>query len=175
MRLISLAAVALLCVGCGTVLNFVPTRESPQPPRVRSADEVEVFMAGEPNRPYVEIGMVESQQQSASLDNEQAIIGKMRAYAGKQGCDGLRIFAGNDASEVHSSSSGTWSSTRKGYRGACLVYTGPPPTTASASTAAGSCMPNATQLCYGPGGCRGGQSCAADGQSFTPCDCGPAR
>jgi hypothetical protein len=35
------------------------------------------------------------------------------------------------------------------------------------------CVPGATQACVGPGGCRGGQACAADGLIFGPCDCGP--
>jgi hypothetical protein len=42
-----------------------------------------------------------------------------------------------------------------------------PPTTA--------CVPGATQACIGPGGCSGGQACAADGSRFEPCDCGAPR
>jgi hypothetical protein len=34
------------------------------------------------------------------------------------------------------------------------------------------CVPGATQLCVGPGGCSGGQACARDGSGFEPCDCG---
>ncbi len=34
------------------------------------------------------------------------------------------------------------------------------------------CVPGATQACVGPGGCSGGQSCAADGARFEACDCG---
>lgn len=34
------------------------------------------------------------------------------------------------------------------------------------------CVPGATQACIGPGGCRGGQACAADGSRFEPCNCG---
>lgn len=37
------------------------------------------------------------------------------------------------------------------------------------------CVPGATQACVGPGGCSGGQSCAADGSRFEPCDCGAAK
>src|SRR5262245_17486916 len=35
-----------------------------------------------------------------------------------------------------------------------------------------SCFPGATQACFGPGACRGGQQCLADGAAFGPCDCG---
>jgi hypothetical protein len=34
------------------------------------------------------------------------------------------------------------------------------------------CVPNETQLCYGPGACRGAQPCRADGSGWEPCDCG---
>lgn len=37
------------------------------------------------------------------------------------------------------------------------------------------CFPGVSQACVGPGGCAGGQTCAADGASFGPCDCGSGR
>jgi hypothetical protein len=33
------------------------------------------------------------------------------------------------------------------------------------------CVPGATQACVGPGGCSGGQACAADGSQFEACNC----
>jgi hypothetical protein len=52
-----------------------------------------------------------------------------------------------------------------------------PPASASAgatprSTSSSVCVPGATQTCVGPGACRGGQQCLADGAAFGPCDCG---
>jgi len=43
---------------------------------------------------------------------------------------------------------------------------------AATPPAAPRCTPGATQTCVGPGACRGGQQCLADGASFGPCDCG---
>ena len=34
------------------------------------------------------------------------------------------------------------------------------------------CTPGETQMCVGPGACRGGQACRSDGSGFDPCDCG---
>lgn len=34
------------------------------------------------------------------------------------------------------------------------------------------CVPGTTQTCVGAGACKGGQSCLADGKSFSACDCG---
>ena len=43
---------------------------------------------------------------------------------------------------------------------------------ASPRPSAQACVPGATQACVGPGACRGGQQCLADGAAFGPCDCG---
>lgn len=34
------------------------------------------------------------------------------------------------------------------------------------------CASGETRACVGPGACEGGQACEADGQGWTPCDCG---
>jgi hypothetical protein len=121
--------------------------------------------------------MIESQHENMSLDDPHEVIDKMRTFAGQLGCDALVIFAGNDATVVGGGSNSTISQTLKGYRGSCLVYTAQPPRHLPNPVLARptTCMPNATQLCYGPGGCRGAQRCAEDGKSFTLCDCGPAQ
>jgi hypothetical protein len=173
-------------IGCGTSLNYIPTGERPHTLFVLRPEQVEIFMTGKPDRPFVEIGMIESQQEQYSQDDAAAVIAKMRAFAGKRGCNALAIFSGNDA--VIGAGGRSPVTTLNGYRGSCLVYVSGPPTAAAAwgapapapfasqpvsrPPAAVGCMPNATQLCYGPGGCRGGQRCAADGKVWTMCDCG---
>jgi hypothetical protein len=173
-------------IGCGTSLSYIPTRERPHTLYMRRPEQVEIFMTGKPDRPFVEIGMIESQQDSMSQDDARGVVAKMRAFAGTRGCDALVIFAGNDA--ISDPGGDLPASMLKGYRGSCLVYVDgpplagappPPPSAAElgqsqpAAAAALSCMANATQLCYGPGGCRGGQRCA-DGKAWTVCDCGGA-
>ncbi len=34
------------------------------------------------------------------------------------------------------------------------------------------CTPGMSQACVGPGACKGGQACKADGSGYGPCDCG---
>ena len=180
MRLL-LGLLALLCsAACGTAINYIPTAPQPNGMHTRSPEHVKLFMTGKPDRAYTEIGLIESQQTSMlSEGGPELIISDMRAFAGQQGCDALVIFGGNDATVVSSSNSNyTSSHTLKGYRGSCLVYTQaqpqspqqPQPQAELAS--ASSCIPNSTQLCDGPGRCRGAQRCAEDGRSFTLCDCG---
>lgn len=172
MRATAFLALGFMSAACGTALDYVHIAEPPHPPAGRSADSVEVFMAGRPSRPFVEVGIIESQQESMSLDDEQDVIAKMREFAGERGCDALAIFAGNDANLAWGSSGTTYTETRKGYRGSCLIYTGRPLPDATAGAAKTSCIPNSTQLCYGSGGCQGGQRCTADGKAYTLCDCG---
>jgi hypothetical protein len=43
----------------------------------------------------------------------------------------------------------------------------------SSKAAAPTCEPGATRQCVGPGACKGGQACSADGKGFGNCDCGP--
>ena len=45
---------------------------------------------------------------------------------------------------------------------------------AAPKSGSSTCVPGATQTCVGPGACRGGQQCLADGAAFGPCDCGGA-
>jgi hypothetical protein len=178
--------VAGASVGCGTSLSYIPTRDRPGPLYMRKPEQVEIFMTSKPDRPFVELGMIESQQHELSGDSAQDVVEKMRAFAGEHGCDALVIFAGNDT--VSDPGGDLPSTSLKGYRGSCLVYVAgrppagsPPPPAASAfgrpqprAAAALSCMPNSTQLCYGTAGCRGGQRCTDDGRSWTMCDCGAA-
>ncbi|MFT3837790.1 MAG: hypothetical protein QM723_12430 [Myxococcaceae bacterium] len=41
----------------------------------------------------------------------------------------------------------------------------------SCGDASPNCRPGGIYSCSGPAACRGRQICAADGQSFQPCDC----
>ena len=122
--------------------------------------------------PSMEVGMIEAQQESGfSTDGMTEIIEKMRLSAAKAGCDGLLIQGPHDSAI----GSGGVMLPIKGYRGSCLVFvSGPPPHLSAATQAthiAKACTPNATQLCYGPGACKGAQACLADGSGFSQCAC----
>jgi hypothetical protein len=179
-----LVVISVLTVfGCaGTSLRYTPTQQSTTPVRVRPAAQVEVFMTTPPKRPHVKLGIVESQQEEGSSDGAPEVIAKMRAFAGQHGCDGLVIFANNNSvsETMLAPGGGSRVYTLSGYRAYCIAYVADAaPTPAPAPKAPDAdlpvvCVPNATQVCYGPGACRGGQSCAADGRSWSSCDCGPS-
>jgi hypothetical protein len=174
----------LSCLGCGGAsLEYIPKQEASGPVRARPADQVDVFTSGAPKRAYTEVGVIASQQEPGSNDRPADLIAKMRAFAGEHGCDGLMDFTSNDSVSETMLQPGGASRvyTLSGYRASCIVYAAgsapsvqaaAPAPAAAAAPAPTTCMPNATQLCFGPAGCRGGQSCAADGRSWSLCDCG---
>ena len=91
--------------------------------------QVEVFSQKAPERPFVEVYMIESQQQSGwSLDGQSEIVAAMREKAGRLGCDGLLLTGSNDATRVTGGNGSVSSHTLKGYRGVCIVYRDAPDT-----------------------------------------------
>lgn len=172
------------CFGCGTTLDYTAKAEPPRPVQARPANQVEVFMTSAPKQPFVEVGVIEAQQQPGTKDQAPEVIAKMQALAGEHGCDGLANFTSNDhvTEEMLAPGGGSRKSTLSGYRASCIVFMVPPapkvqaaPAAAVAQVANPVCVPNVTQLCYGPGGCQGGQSCTPDGGGWTSCDCGTAQ
>jgi hypothetical protein len=82
-----------------------------------------MFLTKTPERPYVEVGMIEARQGSdMSRVKAPEIIAALRAQAAKQGCDGV-VLTGNDDAVVGGSARGFGvTTTLKGYRASCIVY-----------------------------------------------------
>jgi hypothetical protein len=70
---------------------------------------------------------------------------------------------------VRCGSRGSWGDANKSLMASPL---GPAVVAAPVATPSRLCTPGASQACVGPAGCKGGQSCAPDGNAFGPCDCG---
>jgi hypothetical protein len=195
---------ALVTTGCGTAVQYAPTNTPPVPVQARPPSQVEVFTTQPPKRAYVEVGILEAQQQSEySMDTRLDVLAKLRQVAGARGCHAILLNGSSDKVVGRSQMSvfkGTGSgsgfvTTLEGYRATCLVYTddgksaaspgrtatativvapAAPPPAAPAVTTA-RCVPGESRACVGPGGCAGGQACSANGDRYEPCDCGPAR
>lgn len=139
-RFVALTALTL-AAGCGVKTEFVPMNSPPHALVPRAAEQVEMFSAARPTRPFVEVGTIEVQQRSGSAGTASTVLGAMRAEAGRRGCDGLIVLGDNDKTVVSGTSStvggyghGTVSSeTLKGYRGSCIVYVDAPAAAPSAS------------------------------------------
>jgi len=122
-----LPLIAVLAAGCGVSLNYVPLNKPPRPMSARPPESVHVYTASRPERPHLEVGMIEAQQESAYSHAPPAqIVAQMRSAAGQLGCDGLVLTGGNDAvvggGSVTNGIGSAWARTLKGYRGTCIIY-----------------------------------------------------
>ncbi len=122
----------LLVTACGTTTRFAATNPSPRPLIARPAETVTVFATGLPNRPFVEVGLIQGRQSSEfSGDEMPEIIAEMRSEAGRRGCDGLVINGASDSSSSSTTVSHhavtSSSKTLEGFWGACIVFDNDPP------------------------------------------------
>lgn len=80
-------------------------------------------MAARPTRPFVEILAFDAQQTGIfSFDNTSAaVLEKLRAEAGNEGCDALVVLGPNDS--VVDGAAKHSVQTLKGWNASCIVYT----------------------------------------------------
>jgi hypothetical protein len=176
-----LALIATLAVGCGVSVEYVPLNTPPHAMKPRPPGSVDVYASNRPERPFVEVGMIEAQQESAySQAPPEQIVAEMRGRAGELGCDGLMLTGGNDAvvggGSVANGSGSSWARTLKGYRGTCIMYKAeaPPPLATAVlvpASTTGTCDPpcspgyrceGATCVALCNPGCPGGMICGSD-------------
>jgi hypothetical protein len=118
-RLVSL----LFLAACGTTITAVPTNRPVHTMQPRDAMSVEMFTSGPPQRPYVEVAYLESQQESDfSVDGAPTVLTKMREQAAAMGCDGLIIGGANDAVVGSTWRGNGATTTLRGYRGTCVQW-----------------------------------------------------
>lgn len=122
----------LFVTACGTTTQFAATNASPRPLAPRPAESVTVFATGLPDRPFVEVGIIQARQSSEfSVDEMPEILAEMRTEAARQGCDGLVINGTRDSSSSSTTVSRhavtSSSKTLEGFWGACIVFDNDPP------------------------------------------------
>lgn len=113
----------LVTAGCGTRLSYMPLNTSPRALTARDPGTVEMFTSSKPERPFVEVGILEAQQESEySVNAESTVFSKLREEAASRGCDGLVVTGGNDAVVGYASRNSGVTKTLRGYRATCIVY-----------------------------------------------------
>jgi hypothetical protein len=110
-------------LACGTRVTYTQLNTPPAQMVPRHAAGVQVFTTGAPQQPFVEVGLLEAQQESAySQDRQPQILDKLRQRAAEVGCDGIILLGSND-SVVGSVSGGMgWTTTLAGYRATCIMF-----------------------------------------------------
>jgi uncharacterized lipoprotein YajG len=96
MRHLHLAASAAALVACAPQTQYVPTNASPRPLQARPVDAVAVFTTTQPDRPYVEVGIVSSRVTMDPPQSKASLIQAVREEGATRGCEGL-VFATGSA------------------------------------------------------------------------------
>lgn len=126
-------------VACGSTSAFMPLNPPPHPVKPRPPEEVQMFTASAPTRPYVEVGLITAGIASSySGDGDFEILGVLRQEAGKRGCEGVIVTGENKlATGTANEITGVTVTERtSGYRAVCIVFSDGAPESAPAASAA---------------------------------------
>jgi hypothetical protein len=136
LRLAAALSVSSLLAACGGVTtSIVATNLSPRALSPRPAHEVEVFTAGLPTRPFVEVAVIQTRDTGSSgLAPLPSLVGDMRVEAARVGCDGLLVYSGNNP--IATEAPRPPSRVAEGLWGACIVYGDAAPVATAAATVA---------------------------------------
>ena len=88
---------------CGVAISEDVVNPAPHPMQPRTPDQVEIFTAGAPARPHVDVAVYRAVVSGPTTNDDR--IAKLRETAAQRGCDGL-VLANTDA----------------GWAGTCIVY-----------------------------------------------------
>jgi hypothetical protein len=101
----------VFALGCGTTVTATQINSPPHALYARPSASVEMFSSGPPERPHVDIALVQATLDSGfSTDDDAVLLAKLRERAAVMGCDAL-VVGGPIASRRH------------GYFGTCIAYT----------------------------------------------------
>src|SRR5438132_611949 len=98
----SLASVLSLVLlsACGINVEYIPMNTPPHATQPRTPAQVEMFSGSRPDRPFVEIGSIEVQQEKYNNASGAELTAKVREVAAQQGCDGIIVLGANDSTDV---------------------------------------------------------------------------
>jgi hypothetical protein len=86
-----LVAFFVLATGCGVTLSTTTINPAPRATTGRDPATVEVYTAGPPARPRVDVSMTWAELGAPSTDPFGDMLGELRKQAGALGCDALIV------------------------------------------------------------------------------------
>lgn len=117
-----IGSMALLTVGCfgafAPTATFLPLNAPPHALAPRPMESVEMFSGGMPPRPFVEIGLVESEAHKTWEQDTDLLMRKLRERAAMAGCDALYNVHSHDRPFGNA---GVF----RGFQASCIVYRSP--------------------------------------------------
>lgn len=116
-------SMAMLAAGCFGVLaptaTFVQLNAPPHALAPRPLDSVELFSGSAPPRPFVEIGLVDSEAHTTWEQDTALLMHKLRERAALAGCDALYNLRSHDRPF---GDAGVF----RGFQASCIVYRSTP-------------------------------------------------
>jgi hypothetical protein len=110
-----------LCQGCGTFVTSTPLNEAPTPLAPRAPESVEIFASNAPERPHVDIALLEVEQtESWNRQGTDLMLRRLQQAAGKRGCDAIVIIGKSERADDDDELFGHASHS---LLASCLVYT----------------------------------------------------
>ena len=91
MRLAAFVVLVVLAAGCGVTLSTTIINPAPRATTERDPATVEVYTAGPPARPRVDVSMTWAELGGPSADPFGDMLGDLRKQAGRLGCDALIV------------------------------------------------------------------------------------
>ena len=124
-------AILFLMGACGSSVHVTKLNQPPRPMQPRAVETVQVFAAGPPMRPRVDVAYLEAEQSSSfSTHKTPEIISNLRKKAADMGCDGV-VIGGTGSRDPGVRDTETWITDdqkgRKSVYGTCIMFTDGPP------------------------------------------------
>jgi len=104
--------VTLLMPACADTVYYASLNNPPQPMSIRSAEQVQVLLVTPPARPHTDLGLIQVIHGLNGHDIHE-MLGSLREYAAKLGCDALLVNWIDLRSGKHQTPS---------VEGSCIVY-----------------------------------------------------
>src|SRR5258708_2949260 len=101
--------IALLFLGCGPLVEFVPINTPPRALMRRPATSVELFTTKPPERSFIEVGLITARE---SFGDKNELMDSIKTEAADVGCDAI-VLNGDLAGGRYIA---------PGYRATCIVY-----------------------------------------------------
>jgi hypothetical protein len=127
--MLKLACLVVALTGCGTSIRTTMVNPAPHPMVARHPASVELFTAGAPARPHVDVALIEAEEQSSfSTSRTPDMLNKLRVRGAEMGCDAV-VIGGMSSRDPGIHDAESWlvdhPKGRKGVYATCIMYTQP--------------------------------------------------
>ena len=120
-------ALGLVCVACGLETSVTTVNAPPRPLSKRAPESVEVYTSSPPERPHVDVAILEVVEESGSSEFDTGeMLARLRQLAGDNGCDAIHVSGALNRGPGAEVLLTDYPASREGLAATCLVFTDAP-------------------------------------------------